>query len=77
MEGRNKELAGIAEKGSEVEEHFQECSKRKGEGLATSFETLGVIFWARPKQSRAQEKASRRKCDVRFSTVRKHFIIRI
>ena len=73
MEGRNIEMAGIAQKvpramrkdmrlsGREV------YSKREGVGLPTSVETPGVDLRTRTQRPGAKEKARRKKCEVRFS----------
>ena len=44
-------------------------------GLATSVETLEVAFRMRTKQLGVKEKARRKKCDERFSIVRKNRIV--
>ena len=51
-------------------EKFQECSK-KGVVLATSVETLELQLGTRTKQLGAEEKARRKKFDVRFSVIKK------
>ena len=40
--------------------------------MATGVKTLGVDLWTRTKQLVEQEKARRRKCDVRFSLITKN-----
>ena len=55
-----------------LEEMFQECSKTEGVVFATSVETLGVDLRIRTNQLGAKEKARRKKCDVRFSIIRKN-----
>ena len=58
-----------------LEEKFQECNMREGVGLATSVETLGVDLSTRTKHLRANEKAGRQKCDVRFSFSRRNRVL--
>ena len=53
----------------QLEERFQECSK-KGVFIATSVEMLEVDL--RPRTQEMKEKARRKKCDVRFSLIRKN-----
>ena len=57
-----------------LEERFQECTKKDGVVLAKSVETLGVVLGSRTKQLGAEEKPRRKKCDVRFSFIRKNRI---
>ena len=56
---------------SSLEEMFQECSKKRGVGLATCVETCGVDSRTTTKQLATKEKARRRACDVRFSVARR------
>ena len=71
-EGKSKVITSC----NYVEERFQECRMKEGVALETSVETLGVDLRARTKAVGAREKARRKKCDVRFSHIRKSRIFR-
>ena len=66
-EGRSKAITSC----TCLEGRFQECSK-KGVGLATGVETLGVDLRSGTKQLGTKEKARRKTYDVRFSLMRKN-----
>ena len=53
------------------EERYQESSKKEGVVVAMSVETLGVDLRTRTKQLEAKERSRRKKCEVRFSLIRK------
>ena len=52
-------------------EELRQCSKEEGVTMADSVETLGVDLRIRVKSLGAKEKATRKKCRVRFSLVKK------
>ena len=54
------------------EERFLECSKKEGVVLETSVETLEVDLRTRTKRLGAKAMARRKKCDVRFSLIRRN-----
>ena len=55
-----------------LENELSQFSKEEGVTLADSVETLGVDLRSRVTRLGAKEKARRRKCKVRFSTVKKN-----
>ena len=59
-----------------LEERFQDCSK-VGVVLATSVEMLGVDLRTKTQAVGSEEEARRKKCDVRFSLVKKKSVLRI
>ena len=69
-EGKSKATASC----KYLELKFQKCSKKKEVALETNVENLGVDLRMSTKQLGAKEKPRRKKCDVRFSLIRKHRI---
>ena len=55
-----------------LEEKSRECSKEEGVTMADSVETHGVDSRTRVKRLGAKEKARRKKCDIRFSLIKKN-----
>ena len=54
-----------------LEEELRQFSKEEGVTLAGSVETLGVDLRTRVKRLGAKENARRKKCNVRFSIIKK------
>ena len=55
-----------------LENELSQFSKEEGVTLADSVETLGVDLRTRVKRLGAEEKARRKKCNVRFSLIKKN-----
>ena len=51
---------------------LRQFSREEGVALADSVETLGMDLRTRVKRLGAREKATRKKCKLRFSTVKKN-----
>ena len=67
-EGKSKVIASCGS----LEENFRECSKSEGVGVATRVDTLGVDLRTKTRQLGATEKATWKKCDVRFPLIKKN-----
>ena len=55
-----------------LENELSQFGKEEGETLADSVETLGVDLRTRVKRLGAKQKATRKKCKVRFSIIKKN-----
>ena len=55
-----------------LEDELRLCSKEEGVTMASGVETLGVDLRTRVKRLGAKEKARRKKCKVRFSSIEKN-----
>ena len=68
-EGKSKAIAAC----ENLDKNFQEYSK-EGVGLATIVETLGVDLRTRTKQLESEGVSTRKKCVVRFHSLRTGFV---
>ena len=55
-----------------LEEELRQCSKEEGVTMADRVATLGVDLRTQTKQLEAKGKTRRKKCDVRFSLIKKN-----
>ena len=67
-EGKSKMIASCGF----LESELRQCSKEEGVTLAASVETLRVDLRTRVQRLGAKGKARRKKCTLRFSTIKKN-----